>query len=472
MFQRLRRGRKRKLLIIGLDCVGADLLFHDLRSQLPHISGLMRQGTWGQLNSCIPCITIPAWSSMLSGRDPGVLGLYGFRNRSQYDYEEMTLADSHAVKQKRIWDYVAAAGGESLVVNVPQTWIPPSINGSLISGFLTPGREAPFAYPAILKNQVLKLAPDYRFDVSHYRGANREGLLQNIIDLTVDQYRVFRQLLSSRSWDFAIHVNIASDRLHHVFWRYHDAQHRLHEPGHKFANTIRDYYQLLDEQIGSLLSCLSGDEIIMLVSDHGVKRMDGAVCINEWLWRNGWLTFLKDPPARQISAFNLNNVDWLRTKVWSTGGYCGRFFFNVLGREPAGIVPPNALNSLREELGEGLQSIADDRGNILPATIYEPSAIYQQVNGIAPDLIAYFGDLHWRVTGSLGNGKVIVHENDTGPDDANHAMEGFYILVDPLRSGAGKSSTCQIMDVASTALRLMNLDVPKVLQGKLMTGSA
>lgn len=468
MFKRFIGQGKRKLLIIGLDCVGADLLFRDLREDLPHIRALMQQGTWGQLDSSIPCITVPAWSSMLSGRDPGTLGIYGFRNRTRYDYENLSIADSRAVKQKRLWDYVGEAGRESLVVNVPQTHPVQPINGNLISGFLTPNTDATFSYPAILKNQVLKQSPDYRFDVSDYRNTPREQLLQNIMDMTIDQYRVFADMLTQKNWDFAMHVNMGTDRMHHAFWRYHDPEHRLHDPKHHLLSAIHDYYKIVDEQIGQILSRLQGDEIIMIVSDHGVKRMDGAICINEWLWQNGWLAFKQDPIIGNIIKFDPANVDWTKTKAWSTGGYYGRIFLNIKGREPQGIIPKNAVQSIREELSQRLQLIPDDKGNPINTRVYIPRTTYKQVNRIAPDLMVYFGDLHWRVVGSVGYGQHYTLENDTGPDDANHAMEGMYILVDPKQKGIGQSYTYQLMDVASTALHLMGLDIPRELQGRVM----
>lgn len=468
MLSRFVGQRKRKLLILGLDCVGADLLFRELRQDLPHIRRLMRQGTWGQLDSSIPAITVPAWSSMLSGRDPGVLGIYGFRNRAKYDYDDLSIADSRAVKQKRLWDYVGEAGRESLVVNVPQTYPVNPIQGNLVSGFLTPNVDDVFTYPAILKSQILKQAPAYRFDVSDYRRIERKQLFQNIIDMTVDQYRVLEDLLTTKTWDFAMHVNIGTDRMHHAFWRYHEPEHRKHVPNHNLQYAIRDYYKIVDEHIGRILSRLNGDEIIMLVSDHGVKRMDGAICINEWLWQQGWLVFKQDPIIGKITPFDPDNVDWLRTKAWSTGGYYGRIFLNIEGREPQGIIPKNAVNSIREELTIRLQNIPDDKGNPLNTAVYTPRSIYQQVNRIAPDLMVYFGDLNWRVVGSMGYSQHYTLENDTGADDANHAVEGMYILVDPKQSGAGQSYTYQLMDVASTALNMMGLDIPRDLQGRVM----
>src|SRR6187431_805117 len=91
-----------RVLVIGLDCASPDLIFNEFRQDLPVLSSLMRHGTWGILRSSIPCITVPAWASMLSSRDPGVLGVYGFRNRKDRSYAHMVTADGSAIKHRRV----------------------------------------------------------------------------------------------------------------------------------------------------------------------------------------------------------------------------------------------------------------------------------------------------------------------------------------------------------------------------------
>ena len=80
----------KRVMIIGLDCAAPKILFDDMRSELPVISGLMERGVWGELESCDPPITVPAWSCMMSSKDPGTLGFYGFRNRKDHSYDGMT----------------------------------------------------------------------------------------------------------------------------------------------------------------------------------------------------------------------------------------------------------------------------------------------------------------------------------------------------------------------------------------------
>jgi len=466
MFKR-RFQRKRRVLVIGLDCASPDLIFNDFRTELPTFSRLMDGGTWGELESCIPCITVPAWTVMLSSRDPGVIGVYGFRNRSDYSYGEMATADNVQIRVPRVWDILSDAGRESIVLGVPPTFPVRPLNGHLLSCFLTPNTCSTFAYPAMFKQEVLKLAPDYAFDVKDFRTDDKARLHRQLLDLTDVQHKIALHTLKTKSWDFFIHVNIALDRIHHGFWRFHDPAHRAHEPNNPFRDVIRNYYKLLDQHAAALIAA-ADDALVLVVSDHGVKRMDGGVCFNEWLWRNGWLT-LKTPPAEgKLTRFEDADIDWEQTRAWASGGYYARLFLNVRGREPLGMIAPEEVAAVKRELSAALLHIPDPNGRTFPMQIYAPEDIYQRVNGIAPDLIVYPGDLHWRAVGSFGHGRHWTLENDTGQDDANHAQHGMFILHDAAQRGRGQIDGAQIMDIAPTILDRMGIKPTAEMQGKIL----
>ncbi len=98
---------------------------------------------------------------------------------------------------------------------------------------------------------------------------------------------------------------------------------------------------------------------------------------------------------------------------------------------------------MRTELKERLEALGDDQGRPIGTVAHRPEELYAEARGIAPDLLVYFGDLYWRSVGQVGTGTVHVFENDTGPDDANHAHEGLYVLVaDGVPAGPGRSARC------------------------------
>ena len=55
----------------------------------------------------------------------------------------------------------------------------------------------------------------------------------------------------------------------------------------------------------------------------------------------GYLVLKEKPekPTRIGKLIAEGKIDWDKTKVWGMGGYYGRIFFNVKGREPNGIIP-------------------------------------------------------------------------------------------------------------------------------------
>ena len=139
-------------------------------------------------------------------------------------------------------------------------------------------------------------------DVRNFRADDRDRILAEVYEMTEQRFTVARHLLDTRPWDFFMMVEIGLDRLHHAFWRYMDPAHPRHEPGHRYRDVIRDYYRYLDDEIGELLERFDDDTIVMVVSDHGARPMDGAICVNEWLVREGYLVLRDAAGARRRSA--------------------------------------------------------------------------------------------------------------------------------------------------------------------------
>ncbi len=438
--------------MIGLDCADPRLVFDRWREDLPTFSRLMREGMYGPLRSCEPPITVPAWSVMLSGRDPGELGIYGFRNRADYSYERMRIATALDIPHPRAWDLLGEQGLRSVVVGVPQTYPVKPINGWLVSSFLTPPGARQWTYPASLAGEISQVlgGEPYEFDVADFRTEDKDRLLESLYRMTKKRFRVLHHLLG-KPWDFFMFVEIGVDRIHHGLWKYMDPTHPKHVPGNPYQNAIHDYYVYLDREIGRLLDRLDGQTRVLVVSDHGAQPMMGGFAINEWLIREGYLV-LKEYPDRP-TPFIKAEVDWSRTVAWGSGGYYARVHLNVRGREPQGIVDPADYEWVRDELKAKLEATVDHRGQPLGTVVRKPQEIYREVRNIPPDLIVYLGNLAWRSVGSVGLGRVHTFENDTGPDDANHDWDGIFIAWDPReRWGGRRVQDLEIRDVLGEIL--------------------
>ena len=456
-----------RLLIIGLDCMEPSLVFEQWREDLPNLSRLMAQGSYGRLESSIPAITVPAWSCMMSGRDPGELGIYGFRNRRDRGYHSMAISDGRAVKVPRLWDLLGEAGWRVAALSVPGTSPPYPVNGSLVSCFLTPSAEAPFTHPPELADQIRAWMPNFMMDVPNFRSDEKARILDNLYTLCDQRFTLAEKLIVQEESDFLMLVDMGVDRIHHAFWKPMDPRHPQYEPDSPFATAIHDYYVHVDQRVGELLHRCDDETAVLVVSDHGAQPLMGGICINEWLMANGYLT-LKEKPAEPISL-DQAAVDWSQTQVWGAGGYYARIFLNVQRREPEGIVPMATYETLRAELAEKLIKLTDPDGNPMPIKVFKPQEIYQKVRGRAPDLIVYFDDLAWRSVGSVGINSLYTVENDTGPDDANHAPFGLIIFHDPRQPKQGQVLTgAQLYDIVPTLLHRYGVTPPAGLRGKVL----
>ena len=452
-----------KILVVGLDCASPEILFDD--DQLVNIRRVMDAGCYGKLESVIPPITVPAWMCMATSRDPGSLGVYGFRNRCDHSYDALEIATARSFRDVTIWDRIAMEGGKSVLIGVPPSFPPRKVNGICVGCMLTPDpANDVYTFPASVKSEIEALVGDYPVDVKGFRTDDKEWLKNSIYDMTSKHFAVVRHYMEHAEWEYFEFVEIGVDRIHHGFWKHHDPRHKLHEPGNPYETVIRDYYRYIDREVGSVLELLDEDTIVLIMSDHGARALDGGFCVNEWLVREGLLVLNEQPSV--VTPFGELDVDWSRTKVWSEGGYYGRVFLNVRGREPEGIVEPADYESVRDELTQKLEATLDDDGQMLGTRVFKPEEIYAEVRNLAPDLLVHFGDLAWRAIGGVGYRSLRVQENDTGPDDCNHAQFGAFVLAASHNPLQGQIEGAHILDLAPTLLDLAGHDIPTSMQGR------
>ena len=270
-------------MVIGLDCAAPELIFDRWLDDLPNLKSIYRSGLHGALRSCDPPITVPAWSVMMSSKSPGRLGVYGFRNRADHSYDRYSIANSLAIKEDRLWDILSRSGKRSIVIGVPGTYPPSPLNGLMVTDFLTPDTSCEYTHPPELKQEIERVVGEYILDVRDFRSGNKEKILADIYEMTRKRFQLARHLLAKEDWDYFMMVEMGIDRIHHAFWDNMDPAHRFYEPGNKFENAIHDYYKEVDREIGELSSLPMTATAVLVVSDHGAKRMDGGICVNEWL---------------------------------------------------------------------------------------------------------------------------------------------------------------------------------------------
>jgi predicted AlkP superfamily phosphohydrolase/phosphomutase len=452
-----------RVVVIGLDACPPRLLFDAFSGQLPHLEALASESLVGPMESSAPPITVPAWTSMVTGVDPGTLGIYGFHDRVDRSYDRRRLASSLHVAVPPVWTILSRAGLTCRLIGVPQTYPAKPVRGALVSGPPIPARPAGYTYPPELQAEVEALAGGYIADLPEFRRLERSGLFDAILTMTARRFRLARAWLGRDDWQFFMMVEMGPDRLQHAFWR-----EELLEPAAvrgARANPLRDYYVALDRQVGSLLEVLRPDDVVLVVSDHGAQALRGCFAINDWLVREGFLVLHEAP--RAPTPIGAAAVDWARTRAWADGGYCGRIYVNVAGREPEGIVRDGAVSSICHELSQRLHALCAEDGERVPVTVLEPAQVYRALAGVPPELMLYVDDLAYRVIASVGHPGVWVVDNDRGPDGANHARAGVLVLKDG-RGPRPAASDLDLYDVAPTILDRLGIKPPANMRGRIL----
>jgi len=452
-----------KALVIGLSGADPDVLFEDER--LTHLRRLMEGGCYGRLESVMPPTAVPAWLCMASSMDPGSLGVYGSRGRRDRSYDESMPADTPQVPPHTIWDEFGRHGKCTTLVGVPPALPVSSPNGVRVGCQTDAGKMNILStHPPELQAELAALVGDCPFDVPGFRTTDKDRLKDAVYAMTSKHFTVVRHLLQHTAWDYFQFVEIGLDRLQHGLWRFHDPQHPRHEPRSPYAEVIRDYYVYLDTEIGGMLELLDAETAIAVLSDHGAQPLLGGFCVNQWLVEQGLLV-LNEYPAT-VTPFNHLDVNWQKTTAWSDGGHCAHVFLNVKGREPTGLVEPADFEVVRQEIKSRLAGIVDDSGRSQEARAFIPTEIYRAARDIAPDLIVTFANLGRRATTSVGHPTLSVQQDDAGPDDCGHTIEGTFILAagnNPLR---GEVRGAHILDVAPTLLEICQREIPTSMQGR------
>src|SRR6266516_4261251 len=405
-------------VVIGLNCATPKLLFDDLRSEVPTIAKLMDNGMYGDLASITPPITVPAWACGMTGQTPGQLGIYGFRNRKDATYDGLSIAHSGSVKEPAVWDALGAKGMRSVLIGVPPSYPPPSeFPGWRVGCFLTPPSADRYAFPQDLEAEIeeeLGGKGRYIFDIPNFRTAGFDVTLDQVFKMTERRFQVD--------------------------------------------------YRSLDRELASLIELVPDDAVTIVMSDHGARPMMGGLCFNDWLIQQGYLALEQQVVGGPV-PFKDVPIDWTRTVAWGDGGYYGRLFLNVKGREPHGVVAPSRYEATRNELIEKLEAGPGPDGTPLGTKVLKPQDVYPDVRGVAPDLLVYFGDLSWRSVGSIGNPSLFTYENDTGPDGANHDRDGILIMSGAPGQATGKTEGLRLVDVGPTILSLYDIDASEALPG-------
>ncbi|PYK15137.1 MAG: hypothetical protein DME64_07960 [Verrucomicrobia bacterium] len=528
--------KRPKVVIIGLDAATWTLIRPWIaEGGMPNLAKLMDAGVSGKLESVLPPITPPAWTSFMTGKNPGKHGIFHFVEAAVDSYE-MDYANGGSRRSATVWKILNAAGFSVGTMNIPFTYPPEALDGFQISGLDTPSANSPFVYPPALQRELVdhfgKIDHDVRFLGFMSTDRRRAQVLAEMEKIDRQWAGVALYLLEHHPQDVMMFVFMSIDTVQHYFWQYMDSSHFLYDPkaAPRFRNAVRQVYERLDAVTGQIVEKLPVDTTVLVVSDHGGGPVvDRTVFLNRYLHQLGLLHYYKSGGDGEQGRFGLHrigskvlrggfsflrrslssrqknllaeafpslrkraelaytsfqNIDWDRTKA-----YCSEvlasppsIWINLKGVKPRGIVEPAEYNALTDFITEKLRELKDPRtGEPIIARVYRRHEIFHgPFAHEGADLI-----LDWWSENSLfstqpsfrkDGAKPAVVIRDHRPSEESewggtHRLNGILIGRGPALKAAAEVANAQLIDLAPTLLYLLGSPVPEDMDGKVLTSA-
>ena len=338
LFGKLRRKEKPlRVVFVGLDGTPYTFMKRLIEEgRAPNAARLAEQGSLLRMDSMWPWVSSVAWSTMMTGVNPGKHNIYGFVDRDPATYKQFIPTSRH-MKARTLWEVLSDAGKRVIVANVPVTYPPRQVNGILVGGFLSPSLEKavyPAGYAATLKSL------GYIVDADPWKMRESKDVALKEVNAALDaRIRTLLHLYDHEEWDY-LHVHVMeTDRLHHFLWQL------MEDEDPTYAPAFYDFYRRIDEMLGQLSGRLDEDTTLVWMADHGFCSIKKEIYVNRWLMDQGWLKLRTIPPDRKKG---LDEID-PASVAYSLDP--GRVVMRVRGREKEGVVAPGAeYEALRDEI--------------------------------------------------------------------------------------------------------------------------
>ncbi|MFC1850636.1 alkaline phosphatase family protein [candidate division CSSED10-310 bacterium] len=508
-----------KVVVFGLD----GTTFYNLdplmeKGVLPTLKKISDSGCKTVLRSSVPPITVPSWASFATGCTAGKHGIYEFLIKKPGSYEE-TPINRTFLGAPTLWHRLSEAGKKVLVLNVPTTYPPEPVKGALVSGFLTLKDRGDFVYPPELLSELeQKFGPYYLYMKTRITGTYLQdehitALIQDCRDMLDYKMAIARYLYDKIEPDFTMIHIWGTDRIQHELWHLIDSNHPAYdaELAARHGQAIENYYRRVDDHLNDFMK-LAGDNVdYFIISDHGFGPIHTLIDLNYWLYQQGYLHFKKDfntllkvwlwergitwekllfallkimntlkiklkpgVPYEELTMFHMGkkrflltaaDIDLTRTRVYAKTGM-GQLIINLEGREPTGCVAPGQeYEQLRADIIAQLQALSDPRtAHNVQADIHTREIYQGPFRENCPD-ITYLaqkdGYFAVNLTGFTSNKVFVPLQGMYG----NHTMEGVLMAAGPHIVQTADSFPAGIIDLAPTALYLLEQPIPSFMDG-------
>jgi predicted AlkP superfamily phosphohydrolase/phosphomutase len=489
------------VLVIGLDGGTMDILRPlARRGTMPALAGLFDRGRSGTLRSTLPWYTIPGWASMNTGVAPGRHGLLHWTVADPSEYFEnrrrgRRFVSSADLAYPTFWDVAGAAGKRVAVLNMPMTYPAWPVNGTMVTGFLTPdGATDGVSHPA----GVLSAFPQYGIepasslsgDVGDSKNIDIDGYLRELTEITDARGEVASALIAPDDVDLGVVVFVGPDRVAHKVW----PDLAVLVSGSTGTATgprvgaVEAYFVALDRAIGRLIAVAGPRATVMLVSDHGFGPPPRhTFAVNAWLREQGYLrvraakvqqSVAKSPALRRMvgaagkrlrkkRSGEYAGVDWSRSMLYGVRFPRTRVFGLVINRagvKREGIVSEADAGPLLARVREDLASLRDADGAPVVRSTYSRDELGATAPGF-PDLLVETEEAFDPIDGLRSATLFGTFDEPSGL----HELEGLFGVCGPsVRDADDKEDlAADILDIGPTVLGLLGIRAPAHFEGTL-----
>jgi len=500
-------------MIIGLDGATFDIMGDWLAGGLlPNIASVSNSGSQGVLRSTVPPVTPAAWTTFMTGKNPGKHGIFSFERRSTGSYEQHVTCGGMR-RSRTVWDIMNDHRLSVGVVHVPYTYPPDHVNGYMISGMDAPAFDRRIFHPASLYGEVTSEVGAYSLARVLRRGDHYD--LDSLRAQIDGMGAAAKLLLERHPVDVFAVVFTPTDHVAHQFLTSRTVS--------SIAGEVNDLvewtYRRVDARVGELLRFAGPETTVIIMSDHGMAPINRGVNLNRALMESGFLHFQGDEGTQQagrqrpvswarralvplssaaqraIPRHHLRRIarrfGFLRKLHWwvSAGGIAwgetscytmavqGLLRLNVQGRDPKGPVESGEeYETTREAVAQTLLGLRDpESGRPLIEQVYRSEDIYDGPwIEEGPDLVVAEGqDAPWGILrGLMGADAPLIVSREEADQRAVDLPEGWHrpngIFMARGPEIAQTSGTWNIADVAPTMLHLLGLPIPDDMDGVLM----
>lgn len=490
----MRRAQSRRVVVVGLDGASFELLQPWLDAgDLPNLRSLVVGGAAGGLESVVPPLTPPAWTSAVTGVNPGKHGIFNFI-RPLAGTTRVEMYGSIHRRAPALWEYLAASGMASHVLHLPATHPPERTAGTVVVGFPVTRIESDCTFPARLKDELQGAVPGYRLYPSTAKlRSDRDAYYCDAIETLRAHAEEALWMMGREPWNLLFTLWHMGDSLMHFFWQ--DMTGESSNTARK--DYIRDYYREADAALGRVIERAGPEAHVIVMSDHGHQGVSRAVHLNAWLVRNGFLrvriprAFIFDKLMRRLrrklgmpaGATGINDesaqltartighfekaIVWPETRAYAI---CPGFvWINLRGREAHGIVAEgDEYRAVREQIRAGLRDVRDpETGEPVFDDVVIAEEVYQgEAMAEAPDIVA-LPRAGYVTEYGVQKAQIVGPARRVG-FNGYHVMTGMLAMAGPEIQAGATLQEARIVDIAPTVLHLLGLPSQPGMDGRVI----